>query len=58
VRLALRDAKPRYLVHGPRCWALLDRALDHPACTALRRFMDRHVPRDLRRTPDGLETAA
>lgn len=52
VRLALRDAKPRYLVHGPRCWAQLDRALAHPACAPLRGFLDRHVPRDLRGNPD------
>ncbi len=58
VRLALRDSKPRYLVHGPRCWALLDRALEHPACAPLRAFLDRHVPRDLRRNPERLETAA
>jgi hypothetical protein len=58
VRLALRDAKPRYLVHGPRCWALLERALDHPACAPLRRFLDRHVPRDLRRNPARLPEGA
>jgi aminoglycoside/choline kinase family phosphotransferase len=54
VRLARRDAKPRYLVHGPRCWALLDRALAHPAAAPLRGFLDAHVPADLRANPASL----
>lgn len=54
VRLARRDGKPRYLVHGPRCWAMLARALEHPATGPLRRFMDAHVAPHLRRNPDGL----
>lgn len=58
VRLALRDAKPRYLVHGPRCWALLERALDHPAAAPLRRFLDRHVPREMRANPARLSAAS
>jgi len=52
VRLARRDAKPGYLVHGPRCWRLLDRALRHPATAPLRSFLDQHVPPALRRNPD------
>jgi aminoglycoside/choline kinase family phosphotransferase len=51
VRLARRDHKPHYLAHGPRCWAMLDRALAHPACTALAGFMDRHIPRAERANP-------
>lgn len=51
VRLARRDQKPHYLAHGPRCWALLDRALAHPATAALAAFMDRHVPRARRGNP-------
>jgi hypothetical protein len=51
VRLERRDGKPRYLVHGPRCWALLGRALEHPAAAPLRRFLDAHVPPGLRRNP-------
>lgn len=51
VRLDRRDGKPHYLAHGPRCWALLDRALAHEAAAPLARFLDRHVPRDLRRNP-------
>jgi aminoglycoside/choline kinase family phosphotransferase len=54
VRLAQRDAKPRYLVHGPRCWALLARALAHPACAHLQKFLDAHVPVALRQNPCAL----
>jgi hypothetical protein len=50
-RLARRDGKPHYLRHGPRCWALLDRALLHQATAPLRDFLDAHVPRHLRRDP-------
>lgn len=51
VRLAKRDGKPGYLRHGPRCWALLERALEHPAAAPLAHFLDRHVPAELRRNP-------
>jgi len=51
VRLALRDGKSGYLIHGPRCWALLDRALTHPACAPLAAFLDAEVPRHLRCNP-------
>ena len=44
VRLDRRDGKPHYLQHGPRCWALLARALEHPATSPLARFLDAHVP--------------
>jgi aminoglycoside/choline kinase family phosphotransferase len=55
VRLARRDAKPGYLIHGPRCWALLDRSLSQPACAPLREFLDAHVPRAHRRNPPAAE---
>jgi hypothetical protein len=58
VRLARRDGKPRYLVHGPRCWALLDAALRHSAAAPLRRFLDAHVPPALRGNPKHLQDAA
>jgi hypothetical protein len=58
VRLAMRDGKPGYLVHGPRCWAMLEQALRHAACTPLRKFLDRHVPPDRRRNPERPEAAA
>jgi aminoglycoside/choline kinase family phosphotransferase len=51
VRLARRDGKPHYLAHGPRCWALLARALEHPATAPLRAFLDAHVPPARRRNP-------
>jgi aminoglycoside/choline kinase family phosphotransferase len=51
VRLARRDGKPHYLAHGPRCWALLARALAHPATAPLRDFLDAHVPAEKRRNP-------
>jgi aminoglycoside/choline kinase family phosphotransferase len=54
-RLARRDAKPGYLRHGPRCWALLDRALAHPATQPLREFLDAHVPPALRANPASLQ---
>jgi len=55
VRLARRDGKPGYLRHGPRCWALLARALQHDATAPLRAFLDTHIPPDLRRTPPSLQ---
>ncbi len=51
VRLAKRDNKPRYLAHGPRCWALLARSLQHEAARPLARFLDTHVPGALRCNP-------
>jgi aminoglycoside/choline kinase family phosphotransferase len=51
VRLDRRDGKPGYLRHGPRCWALLERALAHEAAAPLARFLDREVPRKLRANP-------
>jgi aminoglycoside/choline kinase family phosphotransferase len=53
-RLARRDGKWHYLRHGPRCWALLDRALRHDATAPLRRFLDAHVPPALRANPASL----
>ena len=52
VRLARRDNKPHYLVHGPRCWRLLAEALEHPATAPLRLWLDDALPRHLRRNPD------
>ncbi|WP_236571720.1 aminoglycoside phosphotransferase family protein [Rhodovarius lipocyclicus] len=51
VRLARRDGKTHYLAHGPRCWALLARALEHPATAPLRDFLDRNIPPALRANP-------
>ena len=52
VRLARRDNKPHYLVHGPRCWRLLADALKHPATLPLGMWLDDALPRHLRRNPD------
>lgn len=57
-RLAKRDGKPGYLIHGPRCWRLLGRALEHPATAPLKDFLDRHVPHGLRRNPSSVTEAA
>jgi aminoglycoside/choline kinase family phosphotransferase len=52
VRLSRRDNKHHYLVHGPRCWRLLAEALEHPATTPLRLWLDATLPHHLRRNPD------
>mgnify|MGYP006281579033 CR=1 FL=1 len=54
VRLALRDNKPRYLVHGPRCWRLLAQSLEHPATAPLALWLRDVLPLDLRRNPAAL----
>lgn len=51
VRLDRRDGKPHYLAHGPRCWRLLDAALQHPAAAPLAAFLDANVPRAMRANP-------
>ncbi len=50
-RLCVRDRKPQYLVHTPRLWRLVERDVSHPALEPVRRWLDRHLPADLRRTP-------
>jgi aminoglycoside/choline kinase family phosphotransferase len=54
VRLAKRDNRPGYLVHGPRTWRLLTRALTEPATAPLAKALDRWVPHEQRRNPPGL----
>jgi aminoglycoside/choline kinase family phosphotransferase len=54
VRLAKRDGRPRYLVHGPRTWRLLTRALTDPVAAPLAKALDRFVPEEQRRNPPGL----
>ncbi len=44
-RLWRRDGKPRYLVHLPRIWRLLEQELAHPALDPIARWLDRHLPR-------------
>lgn len=50
-RLWRRDAKPDYLVHIPRVWALLERALEHPALAPVAAWFAAELPPDARRTP-------
>jgi aminoglycoside/choline kinase family phosphotransferase len=57
VRLDRRDGKPAYLRHGPRTWALLGRALAHPAALPLRAWFDAHVPAALRANPRPAQAA-
>jgi N-acetylmuramate 1-kinase len=53
VRLAQRDKRPQYLVHGPRTWKLLAAALRHPAANPLAAVMDRWIPFAIRGNPSG-----
>ncbi len=48
VRLSRRDGKPRYLVHLPRLWRLLERTVRHPALAPVASWLDRNVPANLR----------
>jgi len=47
-RLWKRDGKPRYLVHLPRIWRLLEQEVAHPALDPIARWLDRHLPRSVR----------
>jgi N-acetylmuramate 1-kinase len=51
-RLWQRDGKPRYLGHIPRVWRLLEADLQEPALRPLARWLDHHLPRDMRRIPE------
>lgn len=54
-RLSRRDGKHGYLVHIPRVWGLLDRALANAALAPVAAWFDRHVPAEVRGTaPLGL----
>jgi hypothetical protein len=50
-RLCRRDGKPRYLAHIPRLWRLLDGNFRHPVLAPVKAWLDRHIPRELRRIP-------
>jgi aminoglycoside/choline kinase family phosphotransferase len=51
-RLWRRDGKPAYLAHIPRVWRLLEGDLARePALRPIADWLDRHLPRDLRRAP-------
>jgi aminoglycoside/choline kinase family phosphotransferase len=51
-RLWRRDGKPAYLAHITRVWRLLEAALRRePALSPIGDWLDRHLPRDVRRPP-------
>ena len=50
-RLCRRDGKPHYLVHLPRVWRLLERALAHPLLRPVNAWLERHLPPATRRVP-------
>jgi N-acetylmuramate 1-kinase len=50
-RLWRRDGKPAYLDLIPRVWGLLERDLEDPALSAVRKWFDAQVPPECRRTP-------
>lgn len=47
-RLYKRDGKPRYLSYLPRVWGYVERDLQHPALTTLKRWYDRKIPAEAR----------
>jgi aminoglycoside/choline kinase family phosphotransferase len=54
VRLAQRDGRPGYLVHGPRTWGLLQQAVREPVAAPLAAALDRWIPADRRGNPPDL----
>jgi aminoglycoside/choline kinase family phosphotransferase len=48
-RLIARDGKPRYAAFMPRMWAHLNANLTAPGLEAVAAWMDRHVPKEVRR---------
>ena len=54
VRLAQRDLRPGYLVHGPRTWRLLQQAVQRPVAAPLAAALDRWIPAARRSNPPGL----
>jgi aminoglycoside/choline kinase family phosphotransferase len=54
VRLARRDSRPDYLVHGPRTWRLLEQAVREPAAAPLAAALDRWIPPVRRANPPDL----
>ena len=54
VRLARRDGRPGYLIHGPRTWRLLQQAVREPVAAPLAAALDRWIPPDRRRNPPDL----
>jgi hypothetical protein len=55
VRLAVRDHRPQYLVHGPRTWRLLEEALSHEVAQPLAAALKHWIPAAMRGNPPGLQ---
>ncbi|HVH80277.1 MAG TPA: phosphotransferase, partial [Stellaceae bacterium] len=51
-RLWRRDGKPQYLDHISRVWRLLESDLQELALQPLASWLDRHLPRGIRRVPE------
>jgi len=47
-RLYTRDSKQRYLSYLPRVWGYLEKDLQHPVLSSLKRWYDRKIPMDAR----------
>lgn len=43
-RLSLRDGKDNYLALQPRVWGLLERCLEHPVLSDIKKWLDREIP--------------
>jgi aminoglycoside/choline kinase family phosphotransferase len=56
-RLCVRDRKPKYLVHIPRVWRLLENAVAHPVLAPLGEWLDANIPRASRTVPRCLTPA-
>ena len=50
-RLSVRDGKADYLIHIPRVWRLLERALEHRSLAAPAGWLDRHLAKNKRGIP-------
>jgi aminoglycoside/choline kinase family phosphotransferase len=55
VRLAVRDRRPQYLVHGPRTWRLLEEALSYAVAQPLAAALNHWIPAAMRGNPPGLQ---
>ncbi|MBD3611028.1 MAG: aminoglycoside phosphotransferase, partial [Hydrogenovibrio crunogenus] len=51
-RLWRRDGKANYLVHVPRVWRLLERALEAPVLAPVAKWFEDNVPPEKREKPD------
>ena len=56
-RLWRRDGKPGYLRHIPRVWRLIEEDLRAPALAPIAAWLDRYLPRSIRRIPEARNAA-